>query len=275
MGIIVSRLKQASVDGDWHLALGAFQHFATTHPTAIQTQHANIVLRCCAAQGRPREAKKVMHIMRQIGLELDSETNNCGTASPSSSSSSLSLQTLYSKALVCAALAEHGKGQEALEKTRKLVALALNNDTIDEHTVGRVVYKPLLQAFKSKKNNQSQDDWQWTLGTLHQMQEFKIPISNRGYRMLFMALHAGRQSEKLVHVAQQVVQTRAAALDVATITVLIKTLSAAGKHAAVQDVLSTVRNLQRETLVIESMHNVIFQFLVVTKDHTLMNVDIL
>ncbi|KDO31724.1 hypothetical protein SPRG_03641 [Saprolegnia parasitica CBS 223.65] len=233
--IIVEKLKHASKDGDWKTALGTFQHFVSTFPQAVEPYHANLVLRVCAAQGRHREAKKVLHTMQQIGLKELNAAAPPDADTPSSTADANA--TLESKALMCIALIENGKGHDALQTlhTQATEALAATSDEeATRRALNGFVYKPIIQALKNK------NDWKLTLTVLHHMQGFGLPISLRGYRMLFLALASGRQNEKLVDVTNQVLRLRGDVLDVATYTVLFKTLSALGEHEAVERVLDQI-----------------------------------
>ncbi|EQC34988.1 hypothetical protein SDRG_07230 [Saprolegnia diclina VS20] len=233
--IIVEKLKHASKDGDWKTALGTFQHFVASFPQAVEPYHANLVLRVCAAHGRHREAKKVLHTMQQIGLKELNAAATTTTEAPNSTAGAHA--TLESKALMCIALIENGKGHDALQTLQTQASEALAATTDDEATrraLNGLVYKPIIQALKNK------NDWKLTLTVLHHMQGFGLPISLRGYRMLFLALASGRQNEKLVDVTDQVLRLRGDVLDVATYTVLFKTLSALGEHEAVDRVLDQI-----------------------------------
>ncbi|CAK4612924.1 unnamed protein product [Aphanomyces euteiches] len=227
LSIIENKLQTSVKSADWKQALGTFQHFATTHPTWVQTKHANLVLKVCAAQGRPREAKKVLHIVKSLGIQGIEEPTE-GESRP------LDVTALEARALVCRALAENGKGAEALSKTHALVSSLDENSNLREK-LPSIVYKPLLTAFKNKK------DWQHTLLAMKQMQEFHVPISLQSYRTLFLALSSGRQQKKLVDVALQVLESPRFQLDVPTYTVMIKTLSATGDIEAALKVIAKMQ----------------------------------
>ncbi|KAF0692601.1 Aste57867_16330 [Aphanomyces stellatus] len=228
LAIIEDKLNKAVQSADWKQAMGTFQHLASTHPSWVKTKHANTVLRVCATQGRHREAKKVLLIMESLGLHSPASPES--TTTDDSTKGPFSWSALETQALVIQALAENGKGDDALAKTRALVADAVAADPSKRDKIAAVVYKPLLKALKHKNN------WQHTLTALKQMQEFELPINLRGYRLLFLTLGAGRQSKMLADVALQVLQSPRHKLDVATYTVMLKTLSASGEHAAVHQV---------------------------------------
>ncbi|RHY84501.1 hypothetical protein DYB26_011316 [Aphanomyces astaci] len=235
LSIIESKLHRAEQAADWKHALGTFQHFATNHPTWVEPKHANIVLRACAAQGRHREAKKVLHILQGLGhMNHPSSSDN----SASTSSSTQPALSVESQALMCQALAENGKGDEALVKAHALVAGIPTLDDNIRRTLSASLYRPLLKAFKLK------NDWKHTLTLLKQMQEFSVPIPLRGYRLLLLTLSSGRQPKMLVDVARQVLSSSTLVLDVQTYTIMIKTLSACGEHGVVHEVLNKIRTTE-------------------------------
>ncbi|RHX98918.1 hypothetical protein DYB36_008945 [Aphanomyces astaci] len=248
LSIIESKLHRAEQAADWKHALGTFQHFATNHPTWVEPKHANFVLRVCAAQGRHREAKKVLHILQGLG-HMNDPSSSDNSASPSSSTQpALSVE---SQALLCQALAENGKGDEALVKAHALVAGIPTLDDNVRRTLSASLYRPLLKAFKHK------NDWKHTLTLLKQMQEFSVPIPLRGYRLLLLTLSSGRQPKMLVDVARQVLSSSTLVLDVQTYTIMIKTLSACGEHGVVHEVLNKVFNHYYECSLVAHMlaHN--------------------
>ncbi|RHY30262.1 hypothetical protein DYB32_004526 [Aphanomyces invadans] len=210
------------------------------------------------SQGRHREAKKVLHILQSLGHMKETDESPVAAASPTSTDPS-STVFVESQALICLALAENGKGDDALAKAYALVS-SLAPTPLDDRvqkTLSTTLYRPLLKAFKQ------QNDWKHTLTVLQHMQEFHIPIPLRGYRLLLLTLASGRQPKMLVDVARQVLSSPSLDLDVQTYTILIKTLGACGEHDMVRQVVEKIETTERadfwDTIADMNLYNAVIR----------------